>query len=212
MGSPKKNGRKSVGNEFPHEVVLSNGYYMGVHQVTQEQWQAVMGNNNPSRWWHGQNLPVNNISWDDCQAFTKRLRNLDGQAYRLPTEAEWEYACRAGTSTAFHFGETLSSDQANYNDRSFGGQPTPVGSFLSNAWGLHDMHGNAWEWCQDWFSYGPYPGRHVVDPHGPENGAKRVLRGGSYESHQWHCRSAYRSRAGHDTHCQGYGVRLCFCL
>jgi formylglycine-generating enzyme required for sulfatase activity len=128
------------------------------------------------------------------------LSKKEGQAYRLPTEAEWEYACRAGTTTPFYFGETISTDQANYNgnfpygkgkgvDR---GKTTPVGSFPANVWGLYDMHGNVWEWCSDW--YGEYPTGEVVDPQGPLAGGERVMRGGSFLYQAAAVRSAVRNR------------------
>ena len=133
------------------------------------------------------NLPVEQVEWDGCQEFAKKLRDKDKKPYRLPTEAEWEYACRAGTTTPFYFGDTISTDQANYDGNHVYGngkkgvyreKTTPVGSFPANAWGLHDMHGNVWQWCQDW--YGDYPQNDVVDPQGPEKGKLRVLRGGSW--------------------------------
>ena len=157
-------------------AIGKDGGNEGVYTVTQEQWQAVMGNN-PSHFKGEKNLPVEKVSWDDCQEFIKKLREKDKKPYRLPTEAEWEYACRAGTTTPFHFGETISTDQANYNGNfTYGNgkkgvyrkKTTPVGSFPANAWGLHDMHGNVWQWCQDW--YGDYPQKDVVDPQGPEKG------------------------------------------
>ena len=186
MGSPLDEEDRSD-NETQHKVTLTKGFYLGVHQVTQEQWQAIMGNysptacrvmaqgltqeqwqaimgNNPSNFKGERNLPVENVSWEDCQVFLKRLSEMDCALYRLPTEAEWEYACRAGTTTPFYFGETISTDQVNYD----GGYPygkgkkgvcrrktTPVGSFPANAWGLYEMHGNGNEWCQD--RYGDYP-------------------------------------------------------
>ena len=113
MGSPKEEKERND-NETQHKVTLTKGFYMGVYTVTQEQWQAVMGNN-PSHFKGEKNLPVESVSWDDCQEFIKKLREKDKKPYRLPTEAEWEYACRAGTTTPFHFGETISTDQANYN-------------------------------------------------------------------------------------------------
>ena len=137
----------------------------------------------------------------------------------LPTEAEWEYACRAGTTTPFHFGETISTDQANYDgDHIYGNgkkgvyrkKTTPVGSFPANAWGLHDMHGNVWQWCQDW--YGDYPQKDVVDPQGPEKGQRRVLRGGSWDDIPQNCRSAFRGRYGPGHRLIDCGFRLCFCL
>src|ERR1019366_4506347 len=129
--------------ETQHKVTLTKGFYMGVYTVTQEEWQAVMGNN-PSHFTGAKNLPVENVSWNDCQEFIKKLREKDKKPYRLPTEAEWEYACRAGTKTPFHFGETISTDQANYNGEHIYGdgkkgldrkKTTPVGTFPANAWG-----------------------------------------------------------------------------
>jgi formylglycine-generating enzyme len=215
MGSPKEEKERSA-HEDQHKVTLTKGFYMGIHLVTQEQWQAVMGNN-PSKSRGEKNLPVEQVSWDDCQEFAKKLRAKDKKLYRLPTEAEWEYSCRAGTTTPFHFGETISTDQANY----FGGvvygngkqgvyrkKPTPVGSFPANAWGLHDMHGNLSEWCQDFF--GDYAQKDVVDPQGPERGGGRVLRGGSWVAYPQHCRSAYRYGFGAGTRSNYFGLRLCF--
>jgi sulfatase modifying factor 1 len=215
MGSPKEEEGRQV-NETQHEVTLSKGFYMGVHAITQEQWQAVMGNS-PSRFKGEKNLPVEAVSWDDCQEFIKKLRDKDKEPYRLPTEAEWEYSCRAGTKTPFHFGPTCSTEQANYNGNSTYGsgkkgvyrkKTTPVGSFPANAWGLHDMHGNVLQWCQDWL--GDYPLNGVVNPQGPEIGQARVLRGGSWGYTPSYCRSA--SRYGYHTgndgdHC---GLRVCF--
>src|ERR1019366_1404201 len=142
MGSPKEE-KKRVDNETQHKVTLSKGFYMGVYRVTQEEWQAVMGKN-PSTFKGEKNLPVEQVSWEDCQEFIKKLREKDKKPYRLPTEAEWEYSCRAGTKTPFCFGETISTDQANYNgSKIYGtgkkgvlrGKIIPVGSFPANAWG-----------------------------------------------------------------------------
>ncbi len=217
MGSPKDEADRDD-DEVQHKVRLTRGFYMGIHLVTQEQWQAVTGNN-PSRFKGEKNLPVDSVSWDDCQEFIRKLRAKDRKPYRLPSEAEWEFACRAGTTTPFHFGKTISTDQANYNGNCTYGsgkkgvyreKTTPVGSFPANAWGLHDMHGNLFEWCQDW--YGDYSQKDVVDPQGPEKGEVRVLRGGSWHRNPLYCRSAYR--IGNEP---GYrigicGCRLCFCL
>jgi formylglycine-generating enzyme required for sulfatase activity len=184
MGSPKTEAERSD-NETQHKVTLSKGFFMGVHLVTQEQWQTVMGNN-PSNFKGEKNLPVEQVSWNDWQEFLKKLREKDKKAYRLPSEAEWEYACRAGTTKPFHFGGTISTDQANYNGNYTYGdgkkgkyreKTTPVGSFPANAYGLFDTHGNLFEWCQDWL--GDYPQNDVVDPQGPDAGQYRVLRGGS---------------------------------
>jgi formylglycine-generating enzyme required for sulfatase activity len=217
MGSPKEEKERHA-DETQHKVTLTKSFYMGAYTVTQEQWKEIMGNN-PSKNKDEKNLPVDNISWDDCQEFIKKLRERDKKPYRLPTEAEWEYACRAGTTTPFHFGETISSDQANYNgEEVYGngkkgvdrGKTTPVGTFPANGWGLHDMHGNVWQWCQDW--YGPYPREDVVDPQGAGTAkTHRVLRGGSYGELPEECRSACRYRGyGPDVPCYFYGFRLCF--
>ena len=217
MGSPKEEKRRSD-RETQHKVTLTKGFYMSVYTVTQEEWQAVMGKN--LSYFKGEkNLPVEQVSWEDCQEFVKKLRDKDKKPYRLPTEAEWEYACRAGTKTPFHFGETISTDQVNYNgDFTYGDgkkgvyrkKTTPVGSFPANAWGLHDMHGNVLQWCQDW--YGDYPQKDVVDPQGAEKGQFRVLRGGSWIDGPWNCRSAYRVRYGPGDRVDDVGCRVCFCL
>ena len=216
MGSPKEEKERGD-NETQHKVTLTKGFYMGVYTVTQEQWKEVMGNN-PSFFKGEKKLPVETVSWDDCQEFAKKLREKDKKLYRLPTEAEWEYACRAGTKTPFYFGATISTDQANYNGNFTYGtskkgvyreKTTPVGSFPANAWGLYDMSGNLWEWCQDW--YGDYPQNDVVDPQGPNTGQLRVLRGGSWNNFPQNCRSAYRVRLGPGLRDSFYGgFRLCF--
>ena len=175
--------------------------------------------NNPSHFKGEKNLPVETVSWDDCQEFVKKLREKDKKPYRLPTKPNGNIRCRAGTTTPFHFGETISTDQANYNGKLIYGngkkgvyreKTTPVGSFPANAWGLHDMHGNVWQWCQDW--YGDYPQKDVVDPQGPEKGDSscRVLRGGSWVDGPLHCRSAFRSWDGPGGRIRSIGFRLCF--
>lgn len=215
MGSPKDEKERD-NNETQHKVTLTKGFYMGVYTVTQEEWQAVMGKN-PSHFKGEKNLPVEKVSWEDCQEFIKKLREKDKKPYRLPTEAEWEYACRAGTTTPFHFGETISTDQANYDgNQTYGNgkkgvyrkKTTPVGSFPANAWGLHDMHGNVWQWCQDWL--GDYPQKDVVDPQGPDAGQSRVLRGGSWFNSPLFCRSAFRAGYGPGFSGSNDGLRVCF--
>ena len=139
-----------------HEVTLTKSYYIGKHEVTQEQWEAVMGKN-PSEE-KGAKLPVTKVSWDDCQKFIKKLNDNSKGGYRLPTEAEWEYACRAGTTTAYSFGDKITPKDANYNYSDIG-KPVAVGSYKPNAFGLYDMHGNVSEWCEDFA---------VIYPKGPE--------------------------------------------
>jgi formylglycine-generating enzyme len=219
MGSPKEEKPRSD-NESQHKVTLTKGFYIGVYTVTQEQWQEVTGKNH-SHFKGEKNLPVDSVSWDDCQEFVKKLRDKDKvrKAYRLPTEAEWEYACRAGTTTPFHFGDTISTEQANYDGNfifakgkkgAFREKTTPVESFPANAWGLHDMHGNLSQWCQDWFV--DYPKKDVTDPQGPEEGKLRVIRGGNWSSYPSYCRSAFRLGNVPVSRNQYTGVRVCFCL
>jgi formylglycine-generating enzyme required for sulfatase activity len=190
---------------------------LGKYQVTQEEWAAVM-RENPSRFKGDDRLPVENVSWNDCQEFIKRLNGRkDGYVYRLPSEAEWEYACRAGTTTPFSFGETLTTAQANYDGNyPYGGGPkgeyrkktTRVGSFPPNAWGLHDMHGNVWEWCQDgWYeNYDGAPTDGRVREQDSDN--VRVVRGGSWLDYAGGCRSALRNRGAPDYRDGFVGVRL----
>lgn len=217
MGSPmEENLRKD--KELQHKVTLTKGFYMGVYTVTQEQWKEIMGNN-PSKFKGEKNLPVEHVSWNDCQEFIKKLREKDKKLYRLPTNAEWEYACRAGTTTPFSFGDTISTDQANYNGNNPYGsgkkgvyrvKTTPVGTFPANAWGLHDMHGNVWQWCQDWF--GEYSQKEVVDPQGPETETRRVERGGCWGSYPEDCRSAHRTWHYPGDRNLEVGLRVCFSL
>jgi formylglycine-generating enzyme required for sulfatase activity len=221
MGSPDSElGRHS--NEGPQtQVTISQGFWMGKYAVTQAEYQSVMGTN-PSRFTTqdgpGGNpippdltRPVEQISWNDAVAYCAALTSHEqsagrlpaGYTYRLPTNAEREYACRAGTTTPFHCGNELRSGMANFYgyyeylvgdpyhsnpSGAFLGRTTSVGSYAPNAWGLYDMHGNVWEWCQDW--YGPYPGGSVSDPQGPGTGSDRVVRGGSWGNNAIDCRSA----------------------
>ena len=200
MGSPDSEEGCRY-DETQHHVTLTQGFWLGKYEVTQGQWEAVMGSN-PSHF-KGKDLPVETVSWDDCQEFIKKLNARfasEGGGFRLPTEAEWEYACRAGTTTPFHYGESLDSSMANltdnypYDGRDKGEYPkrtVPVGQFEPNAWGLYDMHGNVWEWCED--RYGDYPSGGVVDPQGTAGGSCRVFRGGSWGICTWFCRSATRA-------------------
>jgi formylglycine-generating enzyme required for sulfatase activity len=170
---------------------------MGETEVTQKLWKAVMGNN-PSKNKNCDECPVEKISWNDCQNFIKKLNEKTGKKYRLPTEAEWEYACRAGTTTPFHTGNNLTTEQANYDGNyPYNGNPkgisrkktTPVKTFQANAWGLYDMHGNVWEWCNDWCG----TSEEKNNPTSPyTSGSNRMMRGGSYFSHANYCKAAYR--------------------
>jgi formylglycine-generating enzyme required for sulfatase activity len=210
MGSPPEEaGRRD--NEGPqHEVLLPNAFYLAVHTVTQAQFQQLL-RRNPSKFnathGGGPDHPVEMVTWEEAVEFCQRLSQVAeekaaGRKYRLPTEAEWEYACRAGTTTPFSFGAALSAEQANFDGTfPFGGagrglfadKTLPVGSYPSNNFGLFDMHGNVWEWCADWLHsdyYGRSPKR---NPQGPETGAFRLIRGGCWRSQAGTCRSAYRN-------------------
>jgi formylglycine-generating enzyme required for sulfatase activity len=160
-----------------HEVKITKSFYMGKYEVTQEQWITVM-KNNPSTKSKSASLPVTDVSWTDCQEFIYKLNDKTKGGYRLPTEAEWEYACRAGTTTAYSFGNEITPQDANYGDVAVG-RIKAVGSYKPNAFGLYDMHGNVWEWCQDWFGAGYYANSPLEDPQGPATGEGRVFRGGS---------------------------------
>ncbi len=182
-------------DEHPrHRVTLRRDFYMQTTEVTQGQWQAVMGSNPSNFSSCGDDCPVERVSWDEAQEFIRRLNQTEGtDKYRLPTEAEWEYACRAGSTTRWSFGddENRLGDYAWYGDNS--DQKThPVARKKPNAWGLYDMHGNVWEWCSDW--YGDYPSGSVTDPASPSSGSYRVNRGGSWGYYARRCRSAYRDR------------------
>jgi formylglycine-generating enzyme required for sulfatase activity len=203
MGSPPDERRRGQ-DELLHRVTLTRGFALSAHLVTQEQWQRVMGAN-PSKFpaqddAEKQALPVDSVSWQDAAEFCRRLSDLPeeqeaGRVYRLPTEAEWEYACRADTTTPYWTGAVLATDEANYaRERKSAprGKPTAVDAFRANPWGLHDMHGNLWQWCADW--YGPYPDGAVTDPQGPPYGGGRVLRGGSWASPPERCRAAARGQ------------------
>ena len=169
------------------QVRISRGFWMGKHEVTQGQWQGVMGTN-PSEFSGCGQCPVEKVSWEDAQEFIRRLNAMDGAGtYRLPTEAEWEYAARAGTTGDRYAGNL---DAIAWYGENSGDRPHPVGGKAANAFGLHDMLGNVWEWVQDW--YGGYPGGTVTDPRGPESGSARVSRGGGWFLGASHWRSSGR--------------------
>jgi formylglycine-generating enzyme required for sulfatase activity len=207
MGSPEDEAVR-VSDERQHHVGITRRFGMGKYTVTQSQYEEIMAVN-PSHFHAvGRDAPVERVSWEEAMEFCRRLTERDHESgklpeayvYTLPTEAQWEYACRAGTTTPFHFGKSLSSKQANFNGNyPYGGEKgpylketTPVGAYPANAWGLYDMHGNVWEWCADW--YGDYGEAEVLDPCGPARGSRRVVRGGSWYDHARDCRSACRGR------------------
>jgi len=178
-----------------HTVRISQPFYLGVHAVTQGQWEAVMGTN-PSRFTGDPNRPVEMVSWEDAQAFIGRLNAREEHTqYRLPTEAEWEYAARTGSTTAYCFGDDNRWFRRRLGEYAWycanaGDQTHPVGTRQPNAWGLYDMHGNVSEWVQDW--YGTYTAEPVTDPPGPSSGSARVVRGGCWFYDARYCRSAFR--------------------
>jgi formylglycine-generating enzyme required for sulfatase activity len=189
MGSPDSDEAADDDEKPQHLVRITKPFYLGVYPVTQEQYEKVMGKN-PSQFKDPAN-PVESVSWDDAVEFCKKLSAKEGKTYRLPTEAEWEYACRAGTPTSYSFGD----DEASLGEYAwFRGNAErkthPVGQKKPNAWGLFDMHGNVWEWCQDCF--GEYTADVATDPVGPSESTYRVYRGGSWNYTAEGCRSAYR--------------------
>ncbi len=191
MGSPEtEKGRRE--DEVQHEVTLTKGYWIGRTAVTQGQWKSVMGKN-PSLF-KGDNLPVENVSWEDCQEFFQKVNTANPEIrLRLPTEAEWEFAARGGKESdgTVYSGSDAPDDVAWYVDNSDWGFH-PVGAKAPNGLGLYDMSGNVWEWCQDW--YEEYPSGSVTDPTGPSSGVLRVLRGGGWRSFAGRCRVACRFR------------------
>jgi sulfatase modifying factor 1 len=220
MGSPPDEPNRGS-DEIQHKVTISRPFYMQNTEVTLKQWRAVMGKRFLSSRKGADNMPVVKISWHDCIRFMKKLNVLGQWSYRLPTEAEWEYACRAGSSTAYSWGNTIDCGRAMYGNNSLKSrecldyvrsrgltidQPTPVKSYLPNAWGLYDMHGNVWEWCRDW--HGDYTRSAKIDPFGPDSGTMRVRRGGSWFKYGYTCRSANRNYAHPSSRYQTTGFRL----
>jgi formylglycine-generating enzyme required for sulfatase activity len=209
MGSPEGVG---YGDERPQtEVTISRPFWMGRFEVRQRDWQAVMGNN-PS-YSKGEDLPVELVDWNQCVEFGKKLTERmkgkipEGYEFRLPTEAEREYACRARTTTSWSFGDEESAVKPYaWYDNNAGGKTQPVGQKLANPWGLYDMHGGVWEWVLDW--NGTYPGGRVTDPKGPANGSHRVIRGGAWSFSVRHCRSAYRGFGDQGNRWLNLGFRL----
>ena len=223
MGSPASEKDRDD-DEKQHKVVLSKGYWMQETEFTQGQWKAVMGSNPSWLTNAGLTAPVDQVSWDHIQECLKKLNGNGklnaGVKAILPSEAQWEYACRAGTQTAFHYGNSLSSEQANfhglnpYGDAAEGvHRKTTVaaGSYAANAWGLKDMHGNVWEWCSDRYGKDSYgAGAMHRDPMGPRTGVYLVLRGGSWDNSGYFCRSASRgwNRPSYRTNDIGFRLAL----
>lgn len=216
MGSPAAE-KERFDNEFEHRVTIGHDYYLGVHEVTQAQYQMVLGEN-PSRF-QGDTVegdtsshPVESVSWDDAVEFCRRFsarpeERSAGRVYRLPTEAEWEYACRAGNAAAFCFGdEEAGVGEHGWSAENSQHQTHPIAQKKPNRWGLYDMHGNVWEWCSDRF--GDYPKGAVTDPHGAAKGIDRVVRGGCWVNLAMDCRSASRRRYAPTLRDGYFGLRL----
>jgi formylglycine-generating enzyme required for sulfatase activity len=215
IGSPEDEPGRYTG-ERPHRVNLTKPFYLQATEVTQGQWQALMGNNPASHKGCGNNCPIEQVSWDDVQRFIQKLNQKEGtDKYRLPTEAEWEYACRAGSTSAFPNGPiTMLQCGVDANLDAIGwycgnskDAIKPVAGKKPNAWGLYDMLGNVQEWCQDWF--GPYPDDEVVDPKGPKKGSYRVMRGGVWYSPARDVRCASRFGSPPHYRFRYIGFRLC---
>jgi uncharacterized protein (TIGR02996 family) len=235
MGSPDSEADRSDDEGPVHEVAITQPFFLGVYPVTQGEYQRVMGSN-PSHFSKSgggkakvkkldtQRFPVESVSWEDAGEFCRRLSELPeecaaGRAYRLPSEAEWEYSCRGGALSyqTFHLGDSLSSTQANFNGNYPYGQakkgpfverPTLVGQYQPNGFGLFDMHGNVWEWCADWYGDDYYRSSLAEDPQGPASGGGRVLRGGSWVDDGWGCRRAGRYDSAPGNRGLGYGFRV----
>ena len=208
MGATSEQGSDAEDDEKPAHSVTLSSYYIGKTEVTQELWQAVMGNN-PS-YFKGNRKPVERVSWNDCQTFISKLNSLTGKNFRLPTEAEWEFAARGGIkSKGYKYsGSNTLGDVAWYEENS-GDTTHDVGTKSPNELGLYDMNGNVWEWCSDWYGdkyYSSSPSNH---PTGPSSGAYRVLRGGSWYSIANLCRSSDRGGGAPVNRNYGLGLRLC---
>jgi formylglycine-generating enzyme required for sulfatase activity len=209
-------------DEVQHPVRITRPFYMQITEVTQSQWKRVMGSNPSHSKDCGEDCPVERVSWLNVKAFIKRLNKMGIGSYRLPTEAEWEYSARAGTDTPFSWGEKVDCTKAMFQNNTLRGwdhcvphyrkmglpinSPAPVKSFPPNPWGIFDMHGNVWEWCEDW--YGPYPNGLVADPKGPKRGREKVRRGGSWFGKGTLCRSANRNRSHPASRYRTTGFRL----
>ncbi len=205
MGATSEQGSDAWGDEKPTHSVTLSSFYLCKYEVTQALWRAVMGNN-PS-WFEGNNLPVEWVSWDDCQTFISRLNNLTGKNFRLPTEAEWEYAARGGNrSRGYKYsGSNKLSDVAWFDDNS-DRKTHPVGTKSPNELGIYDMSGNVWEWCSDW--YGTYSSSSQTNPAGPSGGSYRVHRGGGLGSGPVDCRSSFRFSDAPNNRDYTFGLRL----
>jgi formylglycine-generating enzyme required for sulfatase activity len=213
MGSPASEELRDSNESPQHKVRVSKPFFIGAYELTQKQYASIMGMIEPR--FQGDDNPMEKVAWDDAVAFFKMLSQREGVTYRLPTEAEWEYACRAGSTTPFYFGATISANQANYNATGVQenasaptGKTMPVGSFPPNAFGLYDMHGNVFEWCQDWYGDDYYANSPPEDPKGPDRGDTKMLRGGAWNVKSFDLRSAAREWATTATRYGMIGFRV----
>ena len=220
MGSPPGEPHRNR-DEVQHNVTISKPFYMQTTEVTIKQWRALMGRRLFGERKGSDDMPVKKVSWYDCMNFIKKLNDLKQGTYRLPTESEWEYAGRAGSTTAYSWGKDIDCSKALYGNNTQKSEkcmdyvkskgmmpdgPVPVKSYPPNAWGLYDMHGNVWEWCQD--RYGAYPKGAAVDPRGPDSGSDWVRRGGSWFKYGYYCRGANRNWGLPTSRYQTTGFRL----
>lgn len=220
MGSPPGEPHRGY-SELKHQVTVSRPFYMQSTEITLQQWRAVMGKRFFFRKKGSPHMPVVKVSWHDCMDFIEKLNSRHPGTYRLPTEAEWEYACRAGTASAYSWGDEIDCSKAMYENNSLkhpkcleyiksrglsSDQPATVKSYAPNAWGLYEMHGNVWEWCADWF--GEYPAEAATDPRGPPAGSQKIRRGGSWYGYWFSCRSANRNPSHPASRYRTTGFRL----
>ena len=205
MGATSEMKDPSSDEKPLHQVTLTNDYYMGKYEVTQALWRAVMGSN-PSKY-KGDNLPVEKVSWNDCQKFISKLNKMTGRKFRLPTEAEWEYAARGGKrSRGYQYSGNSNISNVAWYDGNSGSKPHPVGTKQANELGIYDMSGNVYEWCLDW--YGSYSSSSQTNPTGADSGSSRVYRSGSWSCFAWGCRLSFRSSFTPDYRRIGLGLRL----
>ena len=205
MGATSEQGSDAESDEKPiHQVTLSS-FSIGKYEVTQEEWEAVMGNNPSS--FKGSKRPVERVSWNDCQEFIRKLNTMTGKHFRLPTEAEWEYAARGGNKTiGYKYAGSDNFDRVAWCNNNSGDTTHDVGQKSPNELGLYDMSGNVWEWCADW--YGSYNSNSQTNPSGPSSGSYRVRRGGSWINSAWCCRVSYRGRSSPGSTSYDLGLRL----
>jgi sulfatase modifying factor 1 len=220
MGSPSNEPHRDK-DEVQHQVTLTRPFYIQTTEVTLEQWRTLMGTGFFEKHQGPGQIPVTRVSWNDCMDFIRKLNDLKEGFYRLPTEAEWEYACRAGSTTAYSWGDRIDCSKAMYANNSIEypecidyvksrglpvDSPAPVRSYHPNAWGLYDLSGNVWEWCQD--VYGKYPTQPVVDPVGSQSETDKVRRGGSWFKYGYYCRCANRNYADPQDRYRTTGFRV----